>query len=73
MIASFWNISITRDLQSLAMISVVVRHEAVLGDGASEQVLSSLSFILSVSPVSVLQTLMSVRGSLASMLTLAKT
>lgn len=34
---------------------------------------SALSFILSVSPVSVLQTLMSVRGSLASMLTLAKT
>lgn len=49
------------------------RHEATLGDGASEQVLSSVAHALCLSLVFNLQTLMSVQRSLASMLTLAKT
>ena len=54
-------------------VGVLYDMKLQLGDGAPEQVLSSLIHSLCLSLVSILQTLMSVRGRLAKMLTLAKT
>lgn len=63
--------SLNPDVQpSSSSFHCVVRRGSALGDGASEQLLGSLVHSLCVS---ILQTLMSVRRSLASMLTLAKT